>query len=274
MVDIDIFYLPPPAKTKPGPSILKIKQHRPWLCPLLIVLTLVITGGTTLSLCRQSTQSLDHSLRTLLDQRLQELQESDQVNASLKQQNTSLVAQNQELQNKMATVMQTAQVDQQTYAKVLQSLSQLQEEQQKLTEELTFYKKLLISPTATAENVEVSRLSLSYVKDQRKYSYKLVLTRFAWEAIVNEGSVQIEIMGKVETKRKRLSMKQITDPSLSSQPYEVLYFQRLEGYLKLPKEFSPESVVVRILPKGQTKANEMTFKWSELQEQAEDVGKS
>lgn len=272
---VDIFYLPPPSKVKPGPSVLKIKQHRPWLCPLFIVIAIVLVGWGGLSLCQRSTQSLDQNLRTLLTQRLQELQEVYQVNAHLEKQNQSLEAQNKEFQNKITSVVQNVQVDQETYAKVLQSLSQLQGEQQNLVEELTFYKKLLISPNTTNKNVVVNRLILSYDKTQQKYFYKLTLTCSALEAVINEGNIQIDVIGKIDTKKKRLSMKQLTENSMSSQPYEILYFQRLDGYLKLPKEFSPENVVVRILPQGQQKANEVTFKWTELQhqEQSEYVGK-
>ena len=98
---VDIFYLPPPSKVKPGPSVLKIKQHRPWLCPLILVITVVLLGWGGLSLCQKSTRSLDQNLRTLLAQRLKELQEVYQVNAVLEKQNQSLATQNKEFQNKI-----------------------------------------------------------------------------------------------------------------------------------------------------------------------------
>ena len=252
---MEIFYRPPvPTKTKPGPTVLTIKPHRPWMCPVFVVLIvgMVVWGG--MLLCQYSTRSLDRNLRALLEERTQDLD-------ALEQNNTSLQAQNKELREKITTLIKTTQADQEVYAKVLQSLSKLQDEKHDLIEELEYYKRLIVAPTTSTEKVWTSSFVANYEEESNLYLYKLVLTSFSRVAQPKEGNIQLEVVGKVSGKKKRLSMQQITPDSSLSQPYKVLYFQRVQGALKLPKDFLPDSVVVRLLPQAQTRAEETTFNW-------------
>jgi hypothetical protein len=251
----NLFYRSPlPTKSKPGPTVLTIKPHRPWLCPVLIVLIvgIVVWGG--MLLCQHSTQSLDYSLRTLLEERSQALKLSEQDNLSLQ-------AQNQELQEKINTIIKAAQADQETYAKVLQTLSQLQEDKHDLVEELDFYKKLLISTTPATEKLVVRGFTFTHQGETELYPYKLVLSGASKEPVLYEGNVQLEIRGKTNGKKNSLSMKEVTPDARESLLYRVIYFQRLQGTLKLPKDFVPENVVVRLFPQGQEKAEETTVEW-------------
>lgn len=252
---------PAPTKVKPGPSVLTIQPHRPWLCPVIMVASLGLLAWIGMFFCQRSTLSLDESLRTLLNERTEELEASEQNHASLQ-------AQNKELRDKITTLLKTTQKDQETYTKVLQTLSNLQEDRRDLIEELNFYKKLLVSSTTpTTSKVKVSRFTITYDGEHDNYFYKLVLTESAKEPQVTEGSIQIEILGKVNGKKNRLSMKQLTSDASSSLPYKVTYFQRLNGRLNIPKDFLPDQVMVRISPQGQTKTEDITFNWTDLQKQ-------
>lgn len=251
---------PAPTKVKPGPSVLTIQPHRPWLCPVILVASLSLLAWVGMFFCQRSTLSLDESLRTVLNERTEELEASEQNNASLQ-------AQNKELRDKITTLIKTTQKDQETYTKVLQTLSKSQEDQHDIIEELNFYKKLLVSSTPSTGKVRVSSFTVNYDGEHDNYLYKLVLTESSKEPQVIEGSIQLEILGKINGKKNRLSMKQLTADASSSLPYKVIYFQRLEGSLKIPKNFLPDQVVVRILPQGQTKTEDITFNWTDLQKQ-------
>jgi uncharacterized membrane-anchored protein YhcB (DUF1043 family) len=277
-----LFYRHPlPAKPKPVPGVMTIKQHRSWVCPMGVGLTIVVMGTIGLFLWQSSVQAIRKNRQIAIEQQLEELDKSRhqlekafQQNASLIAKNATLTAQNKEIRDQLAELterVRTTQVEQKTYTSVLQSLSQSQEINQDLKEELNFYRRLLTSPKTSSENQAVTVANFTfnnYNKKSGRYPYKLVLTQWTKEFKVAEGIVKINIIGKAHGKTKRLKMNQITKNSVDSLKYELLYFRRIENELKLPKKFTPHHLIIRLLPKGEKKANEVRFKWKALQKRS------
>jgi len=263
-----IFYkAPSPPKKKPGPSIITVRQHHSWLCPVIVVLSVLVVITFGLLLYQKHVKAVQQSRQALIELKLQEQQTNHQQLESIVQKNANVMAQNKELRDKLTTMVQTTQESQKTYTEVLQSLTQLQVENRDLKEEFIFYKQLLtstISPQSSTQ-VEVTRFTLNYDNENNHYLYKLILTQWTKEAQVAEGIVQIHLLGKEKGKTKRLNMESITDNHIEALKYQLTYFQRLSGYLQLPKEFIPESLIIRILPKDQKNMNEIHFRWEELQ---------
>lgn len=274
-----IFYQEPlPAKPKPVPGIVTIKQHSSWRCPLLVVLTIVVIGMIGLFLSQNSLQTIRQSRQTFIKQHWQEQDENRQQLKRTLQKNANLMAQNKELRAKLTMIVRTTQKGQKTYANVLQTLKQVQKENHDLAEELNFYKHLLTSSKSKLSSmpeIVVTNFMLDYEQKSKHYPYQLVLTQWAKDAKVAQGIVQISLLGLMNGKTKRLNMKSITDNAIEKQNYKVHYFQRLEGYLQIPEAFIPHHLIIRVLPKGRKKANEIRFSFEELQqkEQPEYVGK-
>jgi regulator of replication initiation timing len=273
-----IFYRPPsPTKPKPVPGIVTIKQHQPWLCPLMVVLAIIIIGILGWILYQNRLQTVWQNKRTFIEQHLQTQEHNRQQLEKVIQKNTSLEVQNKELRQKLTAIVRTTQESQQTYAEVLQSLSQLQEENRDLKEELTFYKFILISPNSSKSTAqaEMTNFSLTYEEETGYYPYKLVLTQRAKKAQVIEGLVQIDLVGQTNNKTERLKMASITDNQIEALDYKFIYFQRIEDYLQIPEDFKPFELIIRILPKNQKNLNEIRLRWEDLQpkEQPEHVGK-
>jgi hypothetical protein len=264
-----IFYhAPPPHKPKPVPSVMTVKQYHPWVCPVVSTLTIIVLVGLGMFLHRNSVQTIKQSRYTFIEQHLQTQQKSRQQLEKTLQENAHLTAQNKELREKLVTMVRTTDGSQTTYAEVLQSLNQLQEKIHDLKEELTFYKRLLISPISSAsstQGVMVNNFTVSYDKVSGHYPYKLVLIQEAKNAKVASGTVQINIVGQGNGSVQRLSMKQLTDNAIEALDYKFIYFKRLEEELQLPKGFIPHYLIVRILPKDQQKANKIRFNWKDLQ---------
>lgn len=259
-----MFYRSPlPTKVKPGPSVLTIKPHRPWLCPVLIVLLVGLALWGSMLICQRNTYSLDQSLRTLLN-------ESNDNLKSCEQANDNLVSQYDESNTKWMTLVQTTQASQETYNNILKNINDLQNERQDLIEELNFYKKLLLVAPQASANLAL-KLTVKPTENQaenfKNYFYNLVLSNFSKEPQLQQGDIQLELVGKLNGQNKRLTMKQIHPGLISSQPYKVVYFQRLLGHLQLPTQFLPETMIMRILPQGQKKTEEITFNWIDLQQQ-------
>ena len=262
-----IFYrAPSPPKPKPVPSIITVRQHHPWLCPIIIALSVVVVVTIGILLYQKHVKAARQSRQALIERQLQEQHFNRQQFESLVQKNAHLITQNQELRNKLTAIVQTTQESQNTYTEVLQSMTQLQVENRDLKEELMFYKQLLtstISPKSPTQ-VEVTHLTLNYDNENKSYPYKLVLTQWTKEAQLAEGLVQIRLLGKENGKTKLLNMESITDNHIEALEYQLAYFQRISDYLQLPKEFIPEFLIIRILPKDQNNWNEIHFRWEEL----------
>jgi hypothetical protein len=137
-----IFYrAPSPPKPKPGPSIITVRQHHPWLCPVVVVLSVVVVITFGLLLYQKHVKAVLQSRQALIELKLQEQQTNRLQYESIIQKNANLMAQNQELRDKLTTIVQTTLTSQKTYTEVLQSLTQLQLENRDLKEELIFYKR-------------------------------------------------------------------------------------------------------------------------------------
>lgn len=268
----EIFYRAPlPNKSKPTPSIITIKTHRPWLCPVLLTLSVIVIGVGGLFLHNNSVQTIGQNHQTVIEEHWVEQEKTRQQLEKSLQNNASLATLNDELRTKLSMIVHTTQAGQETYSKVLQSLSQLQKENRDLKEELSFYQHLLNflqSSKSSMPKRVIPNIILGGIDDKNgHYPYKLVLTQWTKEAKVQQGRVQIDLLGKLNKQTKRLTMKQITADSIKALRYKFTYFQRIEGHLQLPKEFIPLSLIVRLFSKGQKKAFEIRFKWKDLLKQ-------
>lgn len=262
-----IFYRsPPPAKPKPGPTVMTVRTHQPWRCSGLLVLVILIIGGGGLFLCQHSLQVLGHSKQAVIEQQVREQEAQRQQLNWVEQNNASLTVQNTELRQKLATLIHTTQTSQETYVQVLQSLTQAQQDVQDLREELQLYKKLFDSKTSIRARNEVSINSFSINHDETSgyYQYRLVLIQPARVAKPVQGQWQIEILGQSNGIDQQLNMNQITLDNHYSQSYQVHRFQKLAGYLKFPTDFNPKQVIIRLIPAQPQTATEIHFQWTDL----------
>jgi preprotein translocase subunit SecF len=221
------------------PSSLEIREHRPWLCPLLLAITIstmIIMGWFLYQNIVQHSLDITH------------------------QKNVELTLENQKLRKQVAALSLAVQMDQKTSVDVRQILRKLQIQNRELSEELGFYQNL--SATADNEQSTVNVKSVKLSQNGQRYTYKIVLTQLAKNAKVAKGTVAIEIEGSLNNKTKRLTMKEIT--SQSSAAYELKYFARIEGELELPEAFVPKQVIINIFSEGQRKPKENRFNWKDI----------
>ncbi|MDY6993701.1 MAG: DUF6776 family protein [Pseudomonadota bacterium] len=254
----NIFYRQPSSsKAKPGPSVLKVKQHHPWLCPLLIASAIGATGWLGIFFCHRNTQSLEHNWRLMLERNRQDLEE-------IHQDNVSLIAQNNELREKLLTLVETTQNDQDHYAKLLHSLEALENESDNLKKAVEFYHTLLTMPKADSTQIAIQEFIVHHTEQQHHYRFQLILTQRSKKPETQSGQIQLELIGQQANQHKRLAMQAITAEHMTHLKYEVDYFQIIKGQLQLPEQFIPERIIVNILPKGSSSARQATFRWQDL----------
>jgi len=254
----NIFYRQPSSsKAKPGPSVLKVKQHHPWLCPLLIASAIGAMGWLGIFFCHRNTQSLEHNWRLMLEQNRQDLE-------AIHQDNVSLIAQNNELREKLLTLVETTQNDHDHYAKLLHNLEALQDERDNLKKEIKFYHTLLTTPKADSTQISIQELIVHPTEQQHAYRFEVILIQRAQNPKTQSGQIQFELIGQQANQHKRLAMQAITAEQITHLNYNVNYFQIIRGKLQLPEQFIPERIIVNILPKGESSARQVTFRWQDL----------
>jgi Tfp pilus assembly protein PilE len=222
--------------SKIAPSVMRVKEHHPWLCPLLFLLTMILIGVILLyAIFIGGYESF-----------IQRQQQADME--SILQQNASFAKQNAELRSQLAMVVRTTQQSQNTYTQVLQSLSDL-------TEEINFYKRILqTSPTKKTNKLLVSKFSLSYDNNKKQYLYQIILTR--WTAKAATGIMEINIEGEINGS--------LTNHTIEHIKYNFMFFKRINSHFQLPEGFIPHYLIVRFASQEQ-QANEIRFKWADLQ---------
>ena len=222
--------------SKTAPSVMRVKEHRPWLCPFLFVSTMIVIGVLLLYIIFIGGY----------ESFIQQQQQADMK--SILQQNTSFAKQNAELRSQLTMMVRTTQATQNIYTQVLQDLSDLREE-------INFYKRILQTSTAKKPNkLLVSKFSLSYDNNKKQYLYQIILTR--WIAKAATGIMEINIEGEVNGSRTNHTIEYIK--------YNFMFFKKINSNFQLPEGLTPHYLIVRFTSQEQ-QANEIRFKWADLQ---------
>jgi predicted DNA-binding protein YlxM (UPF0122 family) len=214
---------------------------------MLVACAIGAMGWIGIFLCHRSTLALEQNFRETLNRSAENLE-------AMYQDNLSLIAHNDELRQKMTDVIKTTQTHQKDYANTLQTLNSLQEE-------LAFYQKLVTSPRSLPKHIVLKRFTVHYNETTDQYACQLLLTQATH---LQKGTLNLEIIGEEAGQKKHLTLSQITVETRSEWGYTAAYFQRLQGYLRLPKTFTPHRIIVRMLPQGDKKARVETLRWKDL----------
>ncbi|MCK5720232.1 MAG: hypothetical protein KAH84_09835 [Thiomargarita sp.] len=260
-----IFYKHPLARSKPKlvPVVMKIRQHNPWLCPISIVLIIIILTIVALLLWKNSIQALKENRHFIIKQQLVKIDKINQQFQNAQIEKAYLIDQNKKLNKQLTKIIATTQINQKNYAKVLQSLSQSQNKNQDLIEELTFYQRLLTTPKAMLDKkqgIKIASFELNVTEKVNYYTYKLILTQWTKDIKLAEGKIKIYLVGDMQEQIKGLN--KITEKTIQILSYQFIYFQRFIGEFKLPAKFMPKNLTIHLITKQQV--DKTHFKWKEL----------
>jgi hypothetical protein len=173
--------------------------------------------------------------------------------------NSRLSQENADFKARVAILERSRQIDGKAYGDVDQHLKRLQGEILALREELAFYRGIVSS--SEARGVFIHTLVLEREGNTDAYRYSLVLTRNMRNGKVVSGTVDLSVSGELNGELKQLSREEMVAgaPALA---FEFKYFQRLEGRLRLPKNFVPHRVYVQVhTPGSQPSKVEKAFDW-------------
>lgn len=176
------------------------------------------------------------------------------------QQIAALQIENRSLQQQIATLQRSSQIDRQASIDVRNGMAQLQGELLGVREELEFYRGI-VSPGDAKAGLRIQLFDLEPGEPEGRYSYALTVAQVQNNQGYVRGSIELEINGSENGKAKTLSLNKLSEQG--ELKFKFRYFQKFEGQLELPAGFTPENVRINIKPSGRSKvkALEQTFDW-------------
>ena len=172
-------------------------------------------------------------------------------------------AQKDELHRKIALLETGNKIDEEAYSLVEQRMIDLQNEILVQQEDLAFYRGIVADQQA---GLRVQDLEMLAGADESSFSLRLVLAQAMRASQRISGSVELRVEGVRDGEPLTLGLTELgvnAEQRKALAGFAFRYFQNLEADLVLPEGFTPERVIVKLMPKGKrAKSVEKTFDWA------------
>lgn len=169
-----------------------------------------------------------------------------------------------ELRDEVAVLERAQEVDQAARENLRQDLIALQDEIQRLEEELAFYRGI-VSPEDGQSGLQVQDFSVTPTGEVRQFDYRLMLIQALSHDRRVDGNATLAIVGRQDGEDVRLSLADVAERATLA--FSFRYFQGFEGRLTLPEGFEPEAVELTVNPNGRNRNElEERFEWPELED--------
>lgn len=216
---------------------------RNWLLVPVVFLSLTASGWLL--------SDYAHGRRALSGSQLEDLRDEA---ARLRKENVRL-------QEQLALAERSSQIEHQAVAEVKRNLTAVQDEMLALRQELAFYRNI-VSPPDAKTGLRIQGFKLEKGGTPNHFRYKFVLAQAMNSNNAVRGAVNLVVDGRQGETPKRLPYEMIAVPKEQPLAFNFKYFQSLEGEIQLPEGFSPQSVLIQVVPqRGQQPGIEKTFEW-------------
>ena len=229
-----------------------VQRRRSFIVPLLVILafTATVTAGWKY-------------VQNLRAQQALQVADSAADRDQLLEDYRLLLEDKRQAEQKVDMLQQNGEVDARAYAKVSDHLKTLQKTIVDLKEEVSFYRDIVAD--SGKDFVNIKYFSLKANGDVGSFLFQLVLTRGTRSDKVAKGTVNLAIEGISKGRKKRLETKDLGLLKASVLDYQFKYFQRLEGQFSMPKNFSPQRIIVKVTAAGNTsRPLRKSFDWAAI----------
>jgi hypothetical protein len=226
-----------------GSSRVAIRPQLAWYWRWLInSLALALVAGVVWWLVQNSYRMTGFNAEEAR-QRMSTLdEENGRMKAELETARTSVIERDRQLQIEKASQTELA-----------RSVAQLQEENARLKEDLSFLQRLM-SSGATPEGIGVSDLKIEREGGSNEYRYRMLLTQGGQRKQDFRGRVQV--VARV-SQGPAITTHTFPDPALpeTSGNFEFRFYHKVEGRFRIPDGAALKGVDLRVLavPGGQVK---------------------
>ena len=191
-----------------------------------------------------------------------ELDWLERKSAELEQKLKKERAENAGLRQQLAILERSSEIDRRASLEVRGEFAALQDEMQKLREDLAFYRGI-VSPADNRSGLNIQRFDLQPVSPPGRYRFNLMLTQVKRNERYVSGIIEIDVEGVENGKNKVLSFAKLNVDEGKALKFKFRYFQDFEGELELPPTFSPQHLTIRVKPSGKKPPPgvEKTMEW-------------
>lgn len=229
---------------------LVVKAHHPWKTRLFLLFfaAMLVAGGWALFEYGRFSAGYDAA-------------EVSQTHGVLLDLVDELEGRIEGLREEKAVLERAAQIERKAYDELDTTLKVLQAEILELKEELAFYRGI-VSPRDAAQGLHLQRFRIEPNGKSQGYRYKIILTQILKDDRTARGRIQFTIEGLHNNETRVLGLEQVAEKPVKELDYSFRYFQNLEGDLKLPADFKPQRVTIRVVPhRSSGETIEKTFDW-------------
>ena len=140
-------------------------------------------------------------------------------------------------------------------------LAAMQANNQKLAEEVTFYKSLM-DPGSLSQGLQITELELAQGQSPAQFDFQLLLTQVAQRRSYIAGDVRVDIVGHQGDGGSEvvLSLTEIAEVPKYPLKFKFRYFQDLTGSMVLPRGFVPQRILITAQQQGKQPQQE-SFPW-------------
>jgi hypothetical protein len=168
----------------------------------------------------------------------------------------------EDAERQIAILKTSREVDEETYAQVKASLSELETKLQAQEEELEFYRGI-VSPSGGEGGLRVQNVQIRQGSTERHYILDLVLMQSIANSRRVEGAVRLTVAGAQGGQTAELDLADVAVPRTPELSYRFRYFQSLQQELELPLGFEPATVQIEIRPSSpRAEPTTQVFQWS------------
>ena len=230
--------------------LITIQRPGLWLLTLLLILGLILFSTYAAYEYGRSVAGFDSA-------------ESSTTVKSLQKEVEDLTEQLTESQRRTAMLERNSSIDGGASEQLKTSLSEVQAEAQELKKELAFYKSI-VSPDETKRSLAIQSVQLK-PDVLGGYRYKIMISQRGRNDRFARGSVDVTIDGQRQGQPATLKLSAVSADTKQRLKFGFKYFQNFEGSLKLPDDFRPASMRVKIRPSTSRidQVNEQ-FAWADL----------
>ncbi|MEC9362255.1 MAG: DUF6776 family protein [Sinimarinibacterium flocculans] len=170
-----------------------------------------------------------------------------------------------ELEEQVAYVERSQQIDTEACNEVRASLGDLQAEASDLREQLAFYRGI-VAPEQSRAGVRVYEFKMQPAATPDRYAYELVLIQSVRHDKRVAGRIDLELVGERGNAEVRLPWADVSvGDTVPNLVFSLKYFEEFAGEIAVPRNFEPVRVTVTLVPEGNGSPRvDESFDWERL----------
>jgi hypothetical protein len=169
-----------------------------------------------------------------------------------------------DLKRELAMVKQASEVDREALHAIREKIKGLQSERLKMEEELAFLRGI-VSTSSKKQVLRIQNFKIEPGLETGQFIYKYTVSQVINSGSVVKGKIEMAFSGLKNGQTAIMDLKQLSEEKLNSHKMRFRYFQNVEGKLRIPTDFQPAAIKIKVKPTGSKLAPvEKTFKWSPI----------